>query len=114
MKLAIVGSRSVAVDDLGKYIPDGVSEIVSGGAKGIDTCAANYARAAGLKLTEFLPDYDSYGRGAPLRRNDQIAAYADEVLALWDGESHGTAYTIKKFEKLGKPTRVIILKPNDE
>ena len=39
MKVAIVGSRSLVVNDLGKYLPEGTTEIVSGGAKGIDSCA---------------------------------------------------------------------------
>jgi predicted Rossmann fold nucleotide-binding protein DprA/Smf involved in DNA uptake len=33
----------VKVSNLGKYLPDSVTEIVSGGAKGIDTCAKEYA-----------------------------------------------------------------------
>ena len=43
MKLAIVGSRKLTVD-ISEYMPDEVDEIVSGGAKGIDTCAAEYAK----------------------------------------------------------------------
>lgn len=85
MKIAVIGSRGLKVNDLGKYLPVGVTEIVSGGARGIDTCAREYAGANGLKLTEFLPDYKRYGRGAPLKRNLQIIEYADEVLAFWDG-----------------------------
>ena len=85
MKIAVIGSRGLKVNDLGKYLPVGVTEIVSGGAKGIDTCAREYALANGLKLTEFLPEYEKYGRGAPLKRNLQIIDYADKVLAFWDG-----------------------------
>lgn len=55
MKLAVIGSRGLTVKDLGKYIPEGVTEIVSGGAKGIDACAREYAIQNGIKLTEFLP-----------------------------------------------------------
>ena len=36
MKLAIIGSRGLWVENLGDYLPSGVTEIVSGGAKGID------------------------------------------------------------------------------
>lgn len=59
----------MTVNDLGQYLPIEVSEIVSGGAKGIDTCAKEYALAHGIKLTEFLPEYEKYGRSAPLKRN---------------------------------------------
>lgn len=94
MKIAIIGSRNVIVTDLERYLPEGVTEIVSGGAKGVDTCAREYARASGLKLTEFLPAYDMYGRGAPLKRNLQIIHYADAVMAFWDGKSRGTKHVI--------------------
>lgn len=66
MKIAVIGSRGLVINDLGKYLPANVTEIVSGGAKGIDTCAKEYALSNGIKLTEFLPEYNKYGRGAPL------------------------------------------------
>ena len=44
MKVAIIGSRGLTVDDLNDYLPEGVTEIVSGGARGIDTCAAGLHR----------------------------------------------------------------------
>ena len=71
MKLAIIGSRGLWVEDVGAFLPPGVTELVSGGAKGIDTCAREYALSHGLKLTEFLPDYRRYGRAAPLVRGDR-------------------------------------------
>ena len=108
MKVAIIGSRNLQVQDLGMYMPEGVTEIVSGGARGIDRCAARYAHTHGLKLTEFLPDYEAYGRGAPLKRNLQIIDYADMVLAFWDGKSTGTVYTIRKCRAAGKPVKIFV------
>lgn len=106
MKLAIIGSRSLYVEDLAKFIPSGVTEIVSGGAKGIDTCARVYALKNNIKLTEFLPDYRQYGRLAPLKRNIQIVDYTDEVLAFWDGKSTGTVYTIRQAKLRNKKVTV--------
>ena len=109
MKLAVIGSRGlkqVMVDD---YIPDGVCEIVSGGAAGVDSLAKDFALRAGLRYTEFLPQYDLYGRAAPLKRNQLIAEYADAALALWDGRSRGTKYTVELFRRLGKPVTLIII-----
>ncbi len=109
LKLAIIGSRSlVNLTDLGDVLPEGVSEIVSGGARGVDSAAAAYAKEHGIKLVEFLPDYEKYGRSAPLVRNQQIVDYADEGLAFWDGVSRGTVHTIKLFKKANKPIRVLI------
>ena len=102
MKVAIIGSRNLIVKDLQNYLPDNVTEIVSGGAKGIDACAREYALANGIKLTEFLPEYDKYGKSAPLKRNLLIIEYADEVIAFWDGKSRGTKYVIDNCKKMNK------------
>lgn len=108
MKIAIIGSRGLKVNRLEKYLPENTTEIVSGGAKGIDTCAKEYALLHGIKLTEFLPEYEKYGRGAPLKRNLQIIAYADEVIAFWDGTSRGTKYVIDNCKKQNKKVTVYI------
>ena len=109
MKLAVIGSRGLTVRDLENYLPKEVTEIVSGGAKGIDACARAYAKAHGIKLTEFLPEYEKYGRSAPLKRNIQIIDYADEVLAFWDGSSKGTNFVIQTCRKKQKKITVLRL-----
>lgn len=109
MRVAIVGSRTITEIDIGKYISD-CDEIVSGGAKGVDSCAAEYARLNGIKLTEFLPQYERYGRAAPIKRNYNIVDYADRILVFWDGCSKGTLSVIKYAEKTCKPCEVIICK----
>lgn len=108
MKVAVVGSRGLTVSDLEKYLPDGVTEIVSGGAKGIDACAKQYAISSGIKLTEYLPKYEKYGRTAPLKRNIQIIDYADLVVAFWDGASHGTKFVIDNCKRRGIPVKVFV------
>lgn len=114
MKLAIVGSRGINLKDLGDYLPEGVDEIVSGGARGVDTAAREYAKAHGIKLTEFLPDYETYGRRAPLVRNLEIIDYADEVYAFWDRKSHGTKYVIQNCKLRGKRVTVHVPVINKE
>ena len=106
MKVAVIGSRKLRIDDLGKYLPPETTEIVSGGAIGVDSCARNYAKRHNITLTEFLPDYRRYGKRAPLLRNDTIIEYSDVVLAFWDGESRGTRYVIERCRKQGVPLRV--------
>ena len=109
MKIAIIGSRDVSVSDIDKYTI-GADEIVSGGAKGVDACAAEYAKKNGIKLSEFLPEYKKYGRGAPILRNKKIVDYADKIIAFWNGSSKGTLATIKYAQKTGKPCEVIVCK----
>ena len=110
MKIAVVGSRSLTVD-LNKYLPLEIDEIVSAGAKGIDTCARDYANAHGIKLTEFLPRYEQYGRAAPIKRNREIIDYSDKIYAFWNGESRGTYFVIEECKKCGKPIEIYIIKP---
>lgn len=109
MKVAVIGSRELSVSDLGRYLPENTTEIVSGGAKGVDTSAREYALAHGIKLTEFLPEYTRFGRSAPLKRNITIIEYSDIVLAFWDGKSRGTKFVIDNCRKLGVEVRVYIL-----
>lgn len=110
MKVAVVGSRNLIVNDLEKYLPEGTTEIVSGGARGVDSCAKAYALKSNLKYTEFLPDYASGQRSAPIIRNNLIIDYADMVLAFWDGESRGTKYVIDRCRKLGKKVDILMKK----
>lgn len=107
MKLAIIGSRQCPQIDIAahlKYIPD---TIVSGGARGADTYARLFAQQHNLKLIEFLPEYDKYGRQAPLIRNRLIVDNCDCLIAFWDGVSRGTKYTIDYATKMGKPVKIV-------
>lgn len=107
MKVAVIGSRSITSYPLEKVIPSDVTEIISGGARGVDALAREYALAHGIPLTEIRPDYARYGKSAPLRRNEEIVARADLVIALWDGQSSGTAHVINQCKKIGKPFSLI-------
>lgn len=102
MRVAVIGSRTLTVRDLGRYLPEGTTEIISGGARGVDACAREYALTHSLPLTEFLPEYEKYGRSAPLKRNLAIIARADLVLAFWDGRSRGTKFVIDNCRRRGR------------
>lgn len=115
MRLAIIGSRkapkNIAVDIL-PYVPADATEIVSGGAEGVDKAAEDIAAALSLPLRRFLPNYERYGKRAPLMRNLEIIAYADEVLAFWDGSSRGTMHSVAECIRSGKPVRVVPFFPD--
>ncbi len=113
MRIAIIGSRSVAhscYQALCATVPIGASQIISGGAQGADALAAKYAQEHRLPLHEIRPDYEKYGKAAPLKRNLEIIAQADYVLALWDGVSRGTAQVIAECAMQLKPIRVMMCK----
>ena len=109
MKIAVIGSRSITTVSIDSYISN-AKEIISGGAIGIDTLAAEYAKRNGIKLTIFLPEYERYGRAAPIIRNKSIVDYAEKIIAFWDGSSKGTLSVIKYAEKTGKPCEIVICK----
>ena len=103
---AVIGGRDFAdeqflFETLDKYP---IVEIVSGGAKGADRIAKSYALSKKIDYTEFLPDYEKYGRAAPLKRNEKIISYAEAVIAFWDGQSRGTKNALNHANKLNKPT----------
>lgn len=107
MKLAIIGSRSCPPIDIAshlKYIPD---TIISGGARGADTYARLFAKEHNLELTEYLPDYDKYGKVAPLIRNKLIVEACDCLIAFWDGRSRGTKFTLDYARECGKPIKIV-------
>ena len=108
MKVAVIGSRSITSYPLEEVIPADTTEIISGGARGADALARAYAEQHGIPFTEIRPDYARYSRGAPLRRNMEIIARAELIIALWDGNSTGTAQVIAECRKIGKP---LIVKP---
>ena len=94
MKIAVIGSRTLTVRNLEKYIPKDTTEIISGGANGIDRCAKEFAVKNNIRYTEFLEIIDN----------------ADFVLAFWDGKSRGTKFVIDNCRKINKPIRVLISK----
>ena len=112
MRIAIVGSRDLkgfTLERMLPHIPSEATELVSGGAHGIVQMAEQAAQVLGLPIRVFRPDYKANGRLAPLLRNRQIVAYADQVYAFWDNRSRGTAYTLKLCIEQNKPFRIIPL-----
>ena len=108
MKTAIIGSRNIVNIDFTK-INTPITEIISGGAKGVDTLAKNYAINNNINLIEIKPDYKKHHfKQAPLLRNIEIVNKSDIVYAFWDGVSKGTLFVINYCKKIGKPINVIL------
>ena len=102
MKLLVAGSRSIREYDLGRHIPADTTLIITGGAEGIDTMAETYADEKRLSKLILRPQYERYGKSAPLKRNEKMVELCDTVLIVWDGCSRGTEYTLKYAQKIGK------------
>lgn len=107
MKCIIAGSRSVntyvILETAIEQCPwaSDITEVVSGTAKGADQLGEEWAYKNHIRLTKFPADWDTYGRSAGMRRNRAMAAYATGLIALWDGQSKGTAQMIAEARKRG-------------
>lgn len=108
MKVAVIGSRGLTGIDISKMIPPDATMIISGGAAGVDTLAERYADERGIPKRIIRPDYRLYGKQAPLVRDRMIVELADAVVAIWDGVSTGTGYTISYAKSRGIPIQVYI------
>lgn len=112
-KLAIVGSRTFNnYDLLSETVLDhidiqAISHIISGGAKGADSLAEQFASNWDIPTIIFKPDWNKYGRGAGMIRNKQIISESDIVIAFWDGVSKGTKNSIDTAVKLNKNLIVV-------
>lgn len=111
IKLAIVGSREICdptlvlktIDILKKYSQfDTIELIVSGGARGVDSLAKDYAEKNNIPCKEHLPDWDKHGKAAGFIRNEKIINEATHVIAIWDGKSKGTKHSIKLSQSWNK------------
>lgn len=121
MKIIIAGSRSITdFETIKKAIeccPFSISEVVSGGAKGVDLLGEKYAGEEKIPIKVFKPSwsnleapgaivktnkYGKYNAKAGIDRNEQMGDYADALIAVWDGESKGTRHMILYMEFLDK------------
>jgi hypothetical protein len=71
-----------------------ITRITSGSARGADLLAERYAQGKGVSFFICKPDYNNFGRSAPLVRNQQIVDAADQIVAFRDGKSRGTAHSL--------------------
>jgi hypothetical protein len=111
MKVAVIGSRTFNDYTLLKKTLDdipGLSVIISGGAKGADSLAEQWAQEKGIETMVFKPDWAKYGRGAGVVRNRLIIEDCDCCIAFWDGVSKGTKSSIDHCNKLNKKITVHI------
>lgn len=114
MKTIIAGSRLFNDYDLLKkqvnhyrFYKGVITEIVSGCAKGADALGEQFAVENGIPLKYFPADWDTHGRAAGPIRNQQMAEYADALIAVWDGASRGTKNMIDNMNRLNKPVFII-------
>ena len=112
MKLIIAGSRSIKSE---RIVGEAINlanfpytELVSGGAEGVDIIAERFAS----DIKSFYIDdwvWKALGKKAGPLRNKAMAEYADALLAIWDGQSSGTYNMILTMQALKKPVKVFLV-----
>jgi hypothetical protein len=94
MKTVIAGSRTItqyglveaAIQESGFEI----TEVVSGGSRGVDRSGELWAQIHGVPVRRFPADWVKLGRRAGAVRNYDMAKYADALIVVWDGTSRGS------------------------
>lgn len=90
MKLIIAGGRDYRLAKTDINILDkihykfNITEVVSGGCKGVDTDGEDWAHSHKIPLRIFPADWANLGKYAGPKRNKQMAEYADG-LAIFPG-----------------------------
>lgn len=110
MNVAIIGSRTFNNYNLLVETLDDVEIdcIISGGAKGADTLAEQYAKEFSLPIKIFKAEWAKYGKSAGMIRNTTIIENSNIIYAFWDGKSKGTLDSINKAKKLNKNLNIIL------
>lgn len=109
MRILVCGSREY---DSWEYINaelsrfkerNKITEIIHGGAAGVDSFAGLFARRNDVKETVFMADWDKYGKAAGPIRNKQMLdeGKPDLVIAFPTEKSKGTRNMIEQAEKAG-------------
>lgn len=112
MRTIIAGGRNITDIKLVKQAVEKseflITEVVSGGAKGVDKLGEQYANAADIDLVIFPANWSKHGKAAGPIRNKRMAQYATSdrqrpgaLIAIWDGKSRGTKSMIDIAADLG-------------
>lgn len=124
MHCIIAGSRTIKgyvafelIDEAIKESGFNIKEIISGGAPGVDTVAAEYAHQEGYDSTIINANWQRLDKAAGYKRNQKMAWYAQQpahyvafikeiplevalekhpagLIAIWNGKSKGTSHMI--------------------
>lgn len=110
MRVIIAGSRDIVdpgiVDEAVRESGFEITEVVSGGARGVDRMGEAWARKHGIPVKVFPADWDKNGKSAGPIRNEEMAKYAEALIAIWDGYSRGTDNMIDRASAWNRKTYV--------
>lgn len=113
IKVIVAGSRtfknyqllSERLDHLLSELDDPI--LVSGGAAGADKLGERYAFENLLEMRIYHADWDAHGKSAGPVRNGEMVAFADVLIAFWDGKSPGTKDVIEQAKRKNLQVKVV-------
>ena len=124
----IVGSRNFVnyeqaekcLDWFFENNPIELQHIISGGARGADSVAHDYAHEKKIDLIEMpvtSEEWRTIGKSAGYKRNNKMheRLVKDDYricIAFWDGQSKGTAQNFDLCRRLGTPCIIFYFKDN--
>lgn len=105
MRTIIAGGRTITdVAELELAIKNSgfiITEVISGGAAGVDSLGIAWANANALPLTIVMAEWDAHGKAAGPIRNAEMAASAEALILVWDGMSRGSSDMLRKAAAKG-------------
>lgn len=98
VNILITGSRGIKSKIivnhiLEKNIPEGAT-MIQGGAEGVDSLALDWCNKCGIISCWKTISPIKSKREYYLHRNAEMVGMCDRVIAIWDGKSRGTKFTI--------------------
>jgi hypothetical protein len=118
MRTIIAGSRTITdqteVDEAIKNSGFTITEVLSGGARGVDTLGEAWANAHSIPYSIFLADWQQHEKAAGPIRNSEMAANADALILVWDGASRGSQDMLTKAIARGLKIHVRLVRPEKE
>lgn len=111
--IAVIGSREgFTQQKVSRYLDvlnkKEIKQIITGGARGVDRFAENWAKQNNIDVEVIRPE-DPGNKYDYLKRNKIIIHKSDEVIAFWDGHSKGTKHTICYANRVDKPVDIVKL-----
>jgi hypothetical protein len=104
MKTIIAGGRDYYLDDddTAKLdsLKDKITEVISGGAKGADSCGEIWAKNNSIPLKIYPADWNTHGKSAGYIRNKQMAEVADACILFPGGRGTEMMFKLAQDYKL--------------
>ena len=111
MNIAIIGSRDfkdkeLVEKKLAKELTDINTEVITGGARGVDTWVEEFCEKD-CTVCKIIRPINPANKLDYLFRNIEIITMADKIIAFWDGKSKGTKFVIDYAKARGKEVEII-------